>query len=355
VSEPLSGGRERASGGRDPDGGALGPAGGGGDRGGLRFDLAVAPGGYLWWYVDGWSDDGRHGITLIVFVGAVFSPWYAWARRCGIAEPEAHCAFHAVVYGKGGKRWALTERGRRELVRETHAIAIGPSALAWDGVALTASIDEVTAPLPTRIRGTVRLVPEALSAASFSLDVAGKHGWRPLAPCARVEVALTSPSLCWSGPAYLDSNHGAEPLEAAFASWHWSRSALGRDARAVLYDVVPRTGDPLHLALRFDGDGRWRAIERPAAVELPATRWRIPRATRSDGVARVMETLEDTPFYARSRIGSVLLGEPAIGVHESLSLDRFRAPWVQALLPFRSPRRPAWIPSARSGSSVNFV
>jgi len=25
-------------------------------------------------------------------------------------------------------------------------------------------------------------------------------------------------------------------------------------------------------------------------------------------------------------------------VHESLSLDRFRAPWVQAMLPFRMPR-----------------
>ena len=34
-----------------------------------RFDTPVPPGGYRWWYIDGLSDDGRHGITLIAFVG----------------------------------------------------------------------------------------------------------------------------------------------------------------------------------------------------------------------------------------------------------------------------------------------
>jgi carotenoid 1,2-hydratase len=33
-----------------------------------------------------------------------------------------------------------------------------------------------------------------------------------------------------------------------------------------------------------------------------------------------------------------MFGTPAQAVHESLSLDRFRAPWVQAMLPFRVPR-----------------
>ena len=34
--------------------------------------------GYVWWYVDALSDDGRHGLTLIAFIGSVFSPYYAW-------------------------------------------------------------------------------------------------------------------------------------------------------------------------------------------------------------------------------------------------------------------------------------
>jgi carotenoid 1,2-hydratase len=54
---------------------------------------------------------------------------------------------------------------------------------------------------------------------------------------------------------------------------------------------------------------------------------------------RVVETLEDTPFYARSVISASIEGKATTMVHESLSLDRFAAPWVQAMLPFKMPRR----------------
>jgi len=49
----------------------------------------------------------------------------------------------------------------------------------------------------------------------------------------------------------------------------------------------------------------------------------------------VVETLEDTPFYARSLLATRLLGTEAIAVHESLSMERFASGWVQRLLPFR--------------------
>ena len=45
--------------------------------------------GYVWWYVDALSDDGRHGLTLIAFIGSVFSPYYALARRRGAGDPLA--------------------------------------------------------------------------------------------------------------------------------------------------------------------------------------------------------------------------------------------------------------------------
>jgi carotenoid 1,2-hydratase len=76
---------------------------------------------------------------------------------------------------------------------------------------------------------------------------------------------------------------------------------------------------------------------------LPPTRiWRIPRATHADPgqPAIILRTLEDTPFYARSIISSRIRGEKVEAMHESLSLDRFRRPWVRALLPFRMPRVP---------------
>jgi carotenoid 1,2-hydratase len=76
-------------------------------------------------------------------------------------------------------------------------------------------------------------------------------------------------------------------------------------------------------------------------VDLPATAWRIARRTRADAgtTPRVVQTLEDAPFYSRTWLETQLLGETAPAIHESLDLDRFDAGWVQCLLPFRMPRR----------------
>ena len=95
----LSGGGQRASGAGRADGGAIGPAGGaGGDRG-PRFDAPVGPGGYAWWYVDAFSEDGQFGLTIIAFIGSVFSPYYAWSGR---RDPLNHCAVNVALYGERG-------------------------------------------------------------------------------------------------------------------------------------------------------------------------------------------------------------------------------------------------------------
>jgi carotenoid 1,2-hydratase len=222
--------------------------------------------------------------------------------------------------------------------RDARTLSIGPSHVTWDGNALEFQLDEVTVPLPSRIRGRVRLYPAALTGARFALDAAGRHHWSPIAPCARVEVALDRPGLSWNGAGYFDANAGEEPLENAFTDWDWSRARL-RDATAVTYDVRRRTGDALGLALRFSPSGAVEPFAAPAATSLGRTGWRIARQARSEDAApRLVRTLEDTPFYARSLVETNLLGERVHAVHESLSLDRFRTRWVRMLLPFRMPR-----------------
>ncbi len=271
----------------------------------------------------------------------MFSPYYAWARGRGEADPLDHCGLNVALYGEGGKRWALTERGRRWVRQEASALQIGPSRIGWDGAGLSVDVDEVTVPLPSRIRGRIRLHASQPVTETFVLDAAGRHRWRPVAPCSRVEVDLEQPALRWSGSAYLDTNRGDEPLEAAFHSWHWSRSTLADGSTGVLYDVRPRAGQPLSLALRLDPGGGVSPVEAPPRATLPTSRWGIARATRSDPgtSAHLRASLEDTPFYARSLVSGRLLGESVTAVHESLSLDRFAQAWVRLLLPFRMPRR----------------
>ena len=264
----------------------------------------------------------------------MFSPYYAWAGR---REPENHCAINVALYGKPS-RWAMTERGRGAMRRNAHSLVVGASGLSWNGRTLTIGIDEITAPLPSRLRGVVRITPPAIQPVSFDLDARGRHRWHPIAPVARLEAEFERPGLSWEGTGYLDSNSGGEPLEAGFSDWTWSRADMGSET-AVVYDAARRDGSKLALALRFDAAGNATPFASPAVAALPRSKWLVARATRSEtGGASIVRSFEDTPFYARSLIETQMLGRKVHAVHESLDLGRFRSPVIRAMLPFRMPR-----------------
>lgn len=268
----------------------------------------------------------------------MFSPYYALARRFGESDPMQHCALNVAVYGPR-KRWSMTERRARAIARSRTNFTIGPSSLVWDGEALTIDIDEITNPLPSRLRGRVRVYPSNLTKRTFDLDPAGRHRWWPIAPSSRVQVDLRQPALRWLGEGYFDINHGDAPLERDFAGWEWSRAST-RKGTVVFYDTDPRDGAGKHLALRFDRRGEAEDIESLPQAPLLRSGWRIARTAHGDALqpVKITRTLEDTPFYVRSQLSAKLFGETADVMHESLSLDRFRSPIVQAMLPFRMPR-----------------
>jgi carotenoid 1,2-hydratase len=273
-------------------------------------------------------------------LGNVFSPYYAAARRRAAADPQQYCALNVSLYGITGKRWAMTERDRGALQRSASVLKIGPSALHWDGASLLVEIDEIAVPLPRRIRGRIRLTPERIFDANWNLDAEGRHRWRPLAPRAHLDVQLEQPHLEWQGHGYLDANDGDEPLESRFRKWNWSRGS-DVDSTVVFYDVLGSDGSERSIALRFGADPSPVPTAAPDRAKLLQTLWRLERETRSDppAAAQVLQTLEDGPFYARSLVQTQLAGRPIKAMHESLSLDRFSARWVQSLLPFRMPRR----------------
>ncbi|RJS92102.1 carotenoid 1,2-hydratase [Salinisphaera sp. Q1T1-3] len=304
------------------------------------FDRPVPHGGYSWWYIDAVSDDGRHALTVIVFIGSVFSPYYYNARRFRrTAAALDHSAFNVALYGPN-RRWAMTERDRNAVTPRPDSLAIGPSRVHWDGQALTLDVAERGSPLPRRVSGRIVVRPDALTPEPFALDAEARHLWHPLAPQGDVTVTLQNPGLQWSGRAYCDHNRGTRPLEADFNRWQWARMTTGKRRSRIDYDVVMCDGTTRGLALAVDAHGQVQGdAPQPAWHALPPTRlWRVPRAIRSEAAPSVTRTLEDTPFYARSEIVTEREGAPAHGVHESLSLSRFSAPWVRTLLRFRMPR-----------------
>jgi carotenoid 1,2-hydratase len=236
----------------------------------------------------------------------------------------------------------MTERGRRWVQRDATQFRIGPSRMNWDGQALVVDIDEVTVPVPRRIRGRLRLMPQGLCSFNAALDAQARHRWGPIAPCARIEVAFEKPGLAWKGHAYMDSNEGDEPIDAAFLDWDWSRATLADGSTAVIYDVRPRSGPDRVIAQRFAPDGQAAPFQAPGRQSLPRSLWGLPRSIRSEPEgppAAVLKTLEDTPFYVRSTLQATLLGERVTAIHESLDVPRVVSRAVRLMLPWRMPRR----------------
>jgi carotenoid 1,2-hydratase len=343
--------------------------------GGPLFNEPVADNGYLWFYIDALSDDGKYALTIIAFVGCVFSPFYAKARRENPAgvNPMNHCAINIALYaGVDGQavnrhdlqQWAMTEcssaDGTSKVEISKTRFKVSSTTLNWDGQQLTIDIDELSIPFPAPksiqapfsrpVRGKVVVTPLAIFNESHALDVALKHQWRPIAPLSRVEVQMVSPDITWQGAAYWDSNAGSEPLEAAFRSWNWSRTKPTKTNAAtdIIYHLMrygatkngTKDSTTFKLAKRFSvtkTGGKVADFVVPPDAALSQSAWGIPRHTVCDAltIPTVIKTVEDTPFYARSIVSTSMNGAHVTMFHESLLLTRFSTRWVQALLPFK--------------------
>jgi len=308
------------------------------------FTDPVPDNGYRWWYLDGVSDDNQHAITVIVFIGSVFSPYYARARKQGSASAAAHCAVNVALYGAPW-RWCMTERNQASVNTSTQRLSIGKSCMQLESGKLRVVINELAMPIPMRVQGelTVDLPDYDLQRHPLDSQTCDQalHFWQPIAPKTRIRVNFSKPGLDWQGDAYVDSNYGSVPLEESFSSWVWSRSHAPDNTTSVLYDVINREGRASKRSFCYSMDGSQTTFEAPQLHELASTRyWRIQRQTRTAMGANIekLQTLEDTPFYSRSRFIERHDHGQQVTVHESLYLDRFDTPRVRSLLPFRMPR-----------------
>ena len=299
------------------------------------FSNPVPSDGYAWWYVDSMDEEGQFGMTIIAFIGSVFSPYYAWRKR---RDPWDHCALNVALYTPRKNYWSMTERTRHEVECGPHFFQIGPSQLSWNGSFLNVDVNEVTVPIPGKLRGNIKIYPDQLLNRSFNLDPGEQHKWTPISTNTRVEVKFDSPDLAWTGDGYFDVNRGSSSLESAFSYWNWSRTRLS-DGTAILYDVIRIDGVRQLIAVKIDTSGNISFFDPPPAADFRKTFWRVSRNTQTeDGQLSVRKTLEDAPFYARSLLQTKLFSKSCLTVHETLDLRRFKNPIVKLMLPFRMPR-----------------
>ena len=266
----------------------------------------------------------------------MFSPWYRWA---GLADPDDHVCINVALTGPRARAWAMTERGRGSLTRSARSFSVGASSLQWTGSDLVLDLEETCSPLPTPLKGRIRLTPARITDNPVALDAGARHVWRPIAPFARVEARFAAPGLSWDGDGYLDGNIGTEPIEDGFHDWTWMRAHDGADT-VVTYDAHARDGGPRSLALRFGADGAVTPFAAPAMTSVRGGIWGVGRPVRSLGAPRLVRAWVDAPFYTRSTVDlSVTPGRTLRAVHEHLAAHRLRNPVVQAMLTVKMPRR----------------
>ncbi len=279
-------------------------------------------------------------MSVIGFIGSVFSPWYAWSGR---KDPANHVCINVATYGPGG-RFTMTDRGRDALRTSPDTFEVGPSKMQWDGTRLTIDIDEVSAPpIISRVRGRITLTPRAITSVELPLTPDGVHVWRPFAPCSDIIVELEAPGWQWNGHGYFDANFGTRALETDFRFWTWGRYPTTAGATC-FYDATRRDGTSLESAVAFDAEGQARMVDAPPRTPFKRSLWQVRRETRADPgtVPKQVMSMLDAPFYSRSAVTTRLNGEAVTGVHEALDLDRFANPLLKPMLAMRVPRRRGW-------------
>lgn len=273
-------------------------------------------------------------------MGSVFSPHYRRERlHRADADPLAHVALNAVLYDleQGPRAWVMTEYDQRDLVQHPTHLGIGPTQIERDGESMVIALRERGLKRGAPFCGALRLWGEKESSFVATLDNAGAHRWHPIWARAQFTLELDEPRLSLRGTAYHDANEGDGSLEDAFVGWSWSHTRLC-ERTAVFYDVERRDGSTQQLALLINERGEVEPVAAPPRIALPTTPWRMHRHVRSGAAPRLVRTLLDSPFYARSLVETTLDETPALTMHEQLSLTRFVAPWMQWMLPFRMRR-----------------
>ena len=301
-----------------------------------KFDIDVKPNGYAWWYVDGISNDGNRAISIIGFIGSVFSPWYYWSKR---KDPQNHVCINVAMYGKGW-RWTMTERGKQKLKRTQNMLKVGPSSFNWNKDHLIINFDEYSIPHFDNVKGTVKIIPKFISEIECNLLSDNSHVWRPFSPISKIEVDINKPGWQWEGHGYFDANFGSSALEKDFSYWTWGRFPTDKGSYT-FYDAIPRKEKNVNIALLFKNNGGIdKILNPPDKANLSRSLWLVKRETRSDinFKPKQIKHMLDTPFYTRAGVQTSIFGEKSIGVHEALDLNRFSSPFLKPMLAVKAPR-----------------
>ena len=293
--------------------------------------LRHTPGAYEWWYFDALSDDGRHALSCIWFLGNPFSPYYRRAALGRPADPFRHNALFFALYQEGRLHAYHFTRFSAGQVEAGEALPLdlrfGPNRLAAGQGEWRMTLSDENANGRRLDAALTFAAPPPVPGPPEEVSPEASHFWLPAAPFCRVagRVVLREPQnpgaeeIRFSGTGYHDHNWGRLPFASEIRDWYWARAALSGERAVILYHLRPRGGGQAvsHLLLfergrlvRHDAAPRVRLF-RPAVNAFGtvyATRMGVESGewvVRFEFGAR----LDSAPFYVRALCRGILDGK----------------------------------------------
>ncbi len=274
-------------------------------------------------------------------MGSPFSTGYARALRGhGEVDPLRHCHVNVALYGRRASRWVLTEHAIAPTARGADGLTIGRSTMRWDRDRLLVELDDVSPWTARPVRGRLVFRPEVDAQQPLWLDASRRHAWWPVAPRGSLDVQLDEPALRFRATGYHDANAGDEPLHRAVNEWMWSRFHLHDGSTLVTFSVERPGGGRAARAFRFVR-GSAESLATATTRPLSPSRWGLAReAWAGAGArARLLQSLEDGPFYARHLVQARTGAGLVCGLSETLSARRLASRAARLFVGFRERRR----------------
>lgn len=317
--------------------------------------LLKSPGAFLWWYLDLLDAEGN-GLVVIWSFGLPFLPGNAAAARSGTPElPAARPSVNVALYEGGAQSFYLLQEydaGSAEPWSGSGTIAMGGSRFESRAEGgrrqVEARLDCALPGSTGRLSGVVRMEGAACVIDSPEGEGAADHLWTPLMGPGEgtAELSLGDGRIVrMRGRGYHDRNHGRVPLvRLGIGRWQWGRFPLP-ERELIYYLLWPNgEGDPVHLLLEIDGEGRVRSLGPVTAREGPSRRslvgLRYPASVRlrtENGLEyriRHRSPVDAGPFYLRFQSelqgprGESALGWGELCVPDRVDLARHR-PFVR--------------------------
>ncbi len=290
--------------------------------------LRRTPGAYEWWYFDALSDDGRHVLACIWFLGNPFSPYYRRAALGRAADPFRHNALFFALYQNGRLHAYHFTRFPAAQVAAGEALPLdlrfGDNRLATTPGAWHLTLADENANRRQMEAALTFAAPPPVTAPQEERSPEASHWWLPAAPFCRVagRIALReahnpgAEEIAFSGTGYHDHNWGRLPFAREIRDWYWARAALSGERAAILYHVRPRRGEEAVSHFLLFERGRLARHDAAPQVRLSrrsANAFGTVYATRMEVVSGDWSVrfefgtrLDSAPFYVRAQCAATL-------------------------------------------------